>query len=203
MMVHDALGIAGRARRVTQDDGLPFVGWPGLRDDEPGTRIHQPSSVQTQKACLIDLNPRSRNVILDICVIGKLFAEDGPFQDALAHQFQCQFILANCAHAMVYSAGTQTSLRDRKTFAFFTKQITFRYTDVVENHFAMTFRRTMVHDWRVTHDCEARDVDRHDHKTLALVRRRRLPIVRYAEHNQYTRARVHRSRVEPFRPLMT
>ena len=53
---------------------------------------------------------------------------------------------------MVNPTGSKAGLGEREAAAFLTEQVAYRYSDIIENYLAVTFRRMVIHDPNVAHN---------------------------------------------------
>jgi len=70
----------------------------------------------------------------------------------------------------LHAAGSETSLRQCETVALLSEQVRHRHAHILEQHFAVTLGRVVVHDRHIAHDAQAWGVHRHQDHGMTVVR---------------------------------
>ncbi len=102
--------------------------------------VHRPGRLQAEQARLVDLDPRQRNLVLKVGVVGEMPAERFAFEQARGHHFQRQFALPDGAHAMVDAARAEPRLGDGESVMEAAEEVGRGNADVAEDHLAMPLR---------------------------------------------------------------
>ena len=131
--------------------------------------VQAPGGLQQQKTRLVNGHACVRNPVLHIGEIGQGMAKAVPFACALAGQRQGQFALADAAHAVVDAPRPQTHLRHHKSCTRLAQQCTLGQAYVLQQYFAMPFRRHMVEHGNVAQHVHARRIHGHQHQAMLMV----------------------------------
>src|SRR5229473_1519 len=160
-------------------------------------RVDLPRRVHHHQPRRVDLDPRIRDPLLDIRLVGEQAAMRPARIGPLAHQFERALGDTDIAQTMMDTAWAEPRLRNRKAVAFAAEHIRGGYAAVRVQDFAMATASRMSHHRHRPHDLEAGSVDRNDQHAGALMRRG----IRIGHHHRDRESRMERARGEPFVPV--